>query len=109
MYNNKRMPGESVYNVLTKFTVELPYQTDVWHTVKFMGDYYSDLSNDHVLHYFPASIMHDFGISFGYLSFGQIYFRIENITDQQNFDAFGHPVPGRMFFSGILFRRKQKN
>ncbi|MBL8024880.1 MAG: TonB-dependent receptor [Fibrobacteres bacterium] len=103
-YDGKRMPGESKYTAIPKLAVDLTKNVEVWYSVKFQGDYFSDQYNDRTFHYFPASNLHNAGITFKLLKNFEFYSRFENLTNIQNFDAYGHPVPGRMIFAGVQIK-----
>jgi iron complex outermembrane receptor protein len=103
-YDGKRMPGESKYTLAPKLELNVIRNIDLWFSARIQGDYYTDTFNDKMFHYFPSSQIYNCGLMWNAFKAAELYFKVENITDIKNYDAFGHPVPGRMFIVGAHYR-----
>lgn len=95
-YLGKLLPGQGRVQMTTTLTLSPFRWLELSGRYRYRSEYYTDFINDN-LHRIPANHLFDTGGRVRLPRAFSIDFNVENITGIRSFDAYGFPVPGRMF------------
>lgn len=110
-YHGKLLPGQSRWVLDQDLTGLIVAGLEVFYRARYGGEYFTAPNND-LLHRIPSIWQHDMGLRWSRRGF-EAALSFDNLTDQQRFDVYGFPIPGRMVIMktsyALILNQKEKS
>ncbi len=108
-FYNKMLPGQNKVKFFSEAIWSPSRFVNLLYCFKFESNYFNDFINSDPVFMVPSKTIHDVGLSLFPLRKWRIDVTFDNITDANEYDVYGFPTPGRMFYIKTMYKISLKS